>query len=170
MEFETLYQDLANGPAILTSLLAGVSQAEAQHKPDPGTWSFLEVVCHLYDEDREDFRVRLDILLHRPGEAWPPIHPQEWVTERKYNQRDLAATLADWKSERQKSLAWLEGLTSPDWESSASTPFGTVMKAGDMLAAWVAHDNLHTRQLVELRRSRILQVTEPYRLEYAGDW
>jgi len=39
-----------------------------------------------------------------------------------------------------------------------------------MLSAWAAHDNLHTRQLVELRRGRILRITEPYHVEYAGDW
>lgn len=98
MDFETLYRELANGPAIVNSLLAGISQAEAQTKADPETWSFLEVVCHLCDEEREDFRQRLDLMLHRPTEAWPPIRPGEWVTERKYNERDLAAMLADRKS------------------------------------------------------------------------
>jgi hypothetical protein len=44
------------------------------------------------------------------------------------------------------------------------------MRAGDMLASWVAHDNLHIRQLVELRRSRIESITQPYEIEYAGDW
>ena len=35
---------------------------------------------------------------------------------------------------------------------------------------WVAHDNLHLRQLVELRRLRLENITRPYHLEYAGDW
>ena len=44
------------------------------------------------------------------------------------------------------------------------------MKAGDLLASWVAHDNLHTRQLVELRRSRLVELAQPYDVRYAGDW
>ena len=44
------------------------------------------------------------------------------------------------------------------------------MTAGDMLSAWVAHDNLHIRQLVELRRFRIEKVTKPYKIRYAGEW
>jgi hypothetical protein len=28
----------------------------------PGKMSTLEVVCHLYDEEREDFRQRLDLI------------------------------------------------------------------------------------------------------------
>jgi hypothetical protein len=169
MQFEILYRELANGPAIVASLLAGVSQTEAQVKLDPKTWSFLEVICHLYDEEREDFHPRLDLMLHRPKDPWPPISPGEWVTERKYNERDLAATLKDFAAERAKSLAWLKNLDSPNWEAECKTPFG-IFKTGDILAAWVAHDNLHTRQLVELRRGRILRITEPYHVQYAGDW
>ena len=169
MEFEILYQELANGPEILGSLLAGLSQAEAQFKPDAETWSFLEVVCHLYDEECEDFRQRLDIMLHRPKEPWPPIRPQEWVTARNYNGQDFALMLGNFIAERNKSLQWLKSLVLPDWEAECKTPFGT-MKTGDMLSAWVAHDNLHTRQLVELRRGRILRITEPYHVQYAGDW
>jgi hypothetical protein len=39
-----------------------------------------------------------------------------------------------------------------------------------MFAAWVAHDNLHIRQLVELKRFHIEKITQPYTIEYAGDW
>lgn len=168
MEFEILYQELANGQRILNSLLSGLSQAEAQVKPAPDSWSFLEVVCHLYDEESEDFRQRLNIMLQRPNEPWPPIRPQEWVTARKYNNQDLAIMLKKFNAERNKSLRWLKSLGSPDWDAECKTPFG-IFKTGDMLSAWVAHDNLHTRQLVELRRGRILRITEPYHVQYAGD-
>lgn len=47
--------------------------------------------------------------------------------------------------------------------------YGSVT-AGEMLSAWVAHDNLHIRQLVELRRARIEKITQPYLIEYAGEW
>ena len=39
-----------------------------------------------------------------------------------------------------------------------------------MFASWVAHDNLHIRQLVELRRNLIERMTQPYDIGYAGDW
>jgi hypothetical protein len=169
MQVDILHQDLAKGPQIITGLLTGISQTEAQLKSDPETWSFLEVVCHLYDEECEDFRVRLDIILHRPKDPWPPIRPQEWVTARKYNEQDLASMLDKFKIERAKSMEWLKGISVPNWEADCQTQFGS-MRAGDMLSAWVAHDNLHARQLVELRRERILRITEPYRVQYAGDW
>ena len=50
-----------------------------------------------------------------------------------------------------------------------SSPFGLI-KAGDMFAAWVAHDLLHTRQLIELRWAFTTQALEPYQVLYAGTW
>ena len=32
------------------------------------------------------------------------------------------------------------------------------------------HDNLHIRQLIELRRKWIERITQPYDVQYAGDW
>ena len=43
-------------------------------------------------------------------------------------------------------------------------------RAGDLLAAWVAHDLLHLRQLVELKYAYLARTMEPYALKYAGEW
>ncbi|MEP7284220.1 MAG: DinB family protein [Chloroflexota bacterium] len=169
MDFETLYQDLAHGAEIIRALVMGITQAEAQVKPTPESWSILEVVCHLVDEERDDFRLRVDLTLNRPGEEWPPIHPDAWVTERKYNERDLEQSLNDFLAERAKSLVFLKGLESANWNASHISPYGE-RKAGDLLGSWVAHDNLHMRQLVELRRVGVEKITVPYDIRYAGEW
>ena len=169
MQFETLYQELALGAEIVSRLSAGITLAEARFKPAPESWSMLEVVCHLYDEEREDFRQRLDIILHRPEEPWPPIDPAGWVTARQYNDREFAEALGGFVSERARSLTWLKSLSTPDWEAEYAAAFGPI-KAGDMLASWVAHDHLHTRQLVELKRARIVSIARPYGVRYAGEW
>jgi hypothetical protein len=169
MQFEIIYQELAQGVEIIRALASGITQAEARSRPAPESWSVLEVVCHLWDEEREDFRQRLDIILHRPAETWPPIDPQGWVITRKYNDRDLAETLDHFVAERNQSLAWLRSMPAPNWEAEYVTRFGPI-KAGDMLASWVAHDNLHMRQLVELRRGKVVSMVEPYDVRYAGDW
>lgn len=154
---------------VIRVLVVGVTTEEARYRPAPELWSILEVVCHLYDEEREDFRQRLDIMLHRPDEDLPHIDPQGWVTTRQYNQRDLAEMLDKFAEERARSLAWLKGLSEPNWETEYTNQHGS-MKAGEMFAAWVAHDNLHIRQLVELRRARLVNLTAPYDVGYAGEW
>lgn len=169
MDSKRLTTELANSVATWQAILAGVTQAEAERRPEPDAWSILEVVAHLLDEEREDFRVRLDITLHRPEDGWPPINPVGWVTERRYNERDLVATLDELVAERRRSLAWLGELNDPDWSATYEARFGPI-QAGDLFAAWVAHDNLHLRQLVELKRALIVRTAEPFRTLYAGEW
>jgi hypothetical protein len=169
MDFNTLYQELEHSTDMIRALLAGIEPDAARFKPNAETWSVLEVVCHLYDEEREDFREHLDFILHRQHEEWHMIHPEAWVTERNYNGQNFAEMQEKFFAEREKSLAWLKGLKDPDWKITYTNPYRT-MTAGEMFACWVAHDNLHIRQLVELRRARIENITKPYELEYAGDW
>ncbi|MCP4537745.1 MAG: DinB family protein [Chloroflexi bacterium] len=153
----------------IQSLIEGVSVEQARWKPTADTWSILEVINHLYDEEKFDFRVRLDIILHHPDEPWPPIDPAGWVTERQYNQRELAESLAGFLRARKESLHWLKGLSAPDWETVYQAPFGPIT-AGAMFASWAAHDLLHTRQLVELHWAYVGRLVEPYEVRYAGSW
>jgi hypothetical protein len=169
MQFEVLYHELARSVDIIRTLVADMTLEEARARPGPESWSALEVMCHLCDEEREDFRQRLDLILHQPDAPFPPIDPQGWVKARRYNERDLAEMVEKWTAERVQSLAWLKGLSAPDWETEHVDQYGSI-KAGEMLSCWVAHDNLHTRQLVELRRDRLLRLTTPYDVAYAGEW
>src|SRR5215213_9635492 len=106
----------ANAAAI-AALAHDVDDAQARWKPSAEAWSLLEVVNHLYDEEREDFRARIDYVLHRPGEQPPPIDPEGWVTARAYNQRDPRESLDAFLRERAASLEWLRGLHEPNWDA-----------------------------------------------------
>lgn len=169
MKFETLYLELVDSTDMIRSMLAGITQDEARIKPNVESWSILEVLCHLYDEEREDFREHLDFILHRQGEKWHRIDTEAWVTSRKYNEQDYREMKEKFFSERSKSLDWLKGLSDANWDVSYTTEYRT-MNAGDMFASWVAHDNLALRQLVELRRARLERITQPHDIAYAGDW
>jgi hypothetical protein len=169
MEFNTLYQELQNSTEMIRALLLGLTQAEAQIKPNLESWSILEVVCHLYDLEREDFREHLDFILCRQNEEYHTIDPQSWIQERKYNEQNFVEMQEKFFAERKQSLEWLRGISDADWETTYTSQYGSV-SAGEMFSCWVAHDNLHIRQLVELRRARIENITKPYPIEYAGDW
>ena len=169
MDFIILYQEITNSTEMIRALLSGITQDEARVKPNPESWSILEVICHLYDIEREDFREHLDFILHRQNEEYHVIDPQSWVTERKYNEQDFIGMQEKFFTERWKSLEWLNGLSNVDWDITYTSQYGS-MKAGEMFGSWIAHDNLHIRQLTELRRNFIERITQPYDIEYAGDW
>lgn len=161
---------LAGQAAVIHRLCVDVTTPQARWRPHADAWSLLEVINHLADEEREDFRTRLDYLLHRPGEPWPPIDPAAWVRARDYNQREPTPSLARFTAAREESLRWLRGLALPDLDVAAVAPWGGPLRAGDLLAAWVAHDWLHIRQLVELHYAWTRRQQQPYRADYAGDW
>lgn len=169
MDFNTLYQELTHSAEMIRALLAGIGEKEARIKPKRGGWSILEVVCHLYDEEREDFREHLDFILHRQHEEWKSISPMTWVKTRKYNERSFKTMKAKFFRERAKSLIWVKGLNNADWNVTYKSKWGS-MRAGDMFASWVGHDNLHIRQLVELCRMLIERKTKHHKIRYAGDW
>jgi len=147
----------------------GVADEQARWKPTPDSWSILEVICHLADEEREDFRTRVAWALNGGTDPWHSIDPQGWVTSRGYNQRELAPSVTDYLAERKASLAWLAGLGEPDWTLEYPAPWGSI-RAGDFMAAWVAHDLLHLRQLVELHYAWTAAQAQPYIIQYAGEW
>ena len=73
MEFETLYLELIDSTNMIRAVVAGITQEDACKKPAPESWSILELMCHLYDEEREDFREHLDFILHKPNREWHQI-------------------------------------------------------------------------------------------------
>lgn len=169
MDSTVLFRELELFPQLLGDLMCGITQSEALYKPYAESWSMLDVVCHLCDEEREDFRRWLDFILHHRHEAWPLIDPETWVVTRAYAERDLTEMLQKFGEERRRSVDWLMDLSVSDWNVAYTAPFGAI-SAGDLLVSWAAHDNLHLRQMVELRQARLLNLVKPYDTHYAGDW
>ena len=171
MDLNQLTKRMAASAEAVRAMVADVTGHQWTWRPAAGSWSVLEVVNHLADEEVEDFRVRLGLLIHHPGTPWPPTDPVGWVTARRYNEQDPDRSLERFLSERRDSLAWLGTLGAPTWDVNCVAPWGSKIRAGDVMASWVAHDLLHTRQLVELHwaYSTTLDVA-PYSVDYAGDW
>jgi hypothetical protein len=53
------------------SLFTSLSKEEYLWKPQPEKWCLLEIACHLYSEERYDFRARLKNALGIPKEKTP---------------------------------------------------------------------------------------------------
>src|SRR5512135_3169109 len=106
MQFESLYLELIDSTNMVRALLTGITDEEARRKPEEQAWSILETLCHLYDEEREDFREHLDFILHRQNQEWHRIDPPGWVTSRNYNGRDFREMKDRFFGERSKSLDW----------------------------------------------------------------
>ena len=160
---------LERDAGVFASLLGGVPVEQRTWRPSPEAWNLLEVVCHLHDEEREDFRARVRLTLEDPTAPWPPIDPPAWVRDRNYAEQDYDRVLADVLRERAASVAWLRTLVAPNWDNTYDHPKVGPVPAKRLLYNWWAHDLLHLRQIVRLRY-RLLEGSVEEPLDYAGDW
>ncbi len=170
MDLAPLVDRLRRNAAAFEALLGDLDDDLARWSPAPGRWSPLLVVNHLADEEEADFKVRLDHVLHRPGEAWPGIDPEGWVVAHDYAGRDPDASLHRFLAERERSVEWLEGLDPPDWDRAYEHPALGTLTAGDLMAAWVDHDHLHMRQVLGILHAWVRDHAAPHTTDYAGAW
>ncbi len=170
MNLEPILERMERFPGAVTTLLHGTSPEDARWRPPGGQWSLIEIVEHLVDEEREDFRQRLRLTLEDPSTPWPPIDPEGAPAARGYQERDLTQSLANLMLERAESVAWLRGLESPSWECAHEHPVIGALRAGDLLLSWAAHDALHLRQIAARLLALAERDAQGYTGRYAGPW
>ncbi len=157
-----------NAPVIF-GMFSSVPAELRKWKSSQEKWSALEILAHLYDEEREDFRTRVKQVLENPSLPFPKIDPPGWVAERDYLGKNYDSLLGEFLQERKQSVAWLSSLQNPNWESAyIHEKFGP-LAAKMLLANWLEHDYLHMRQLLTLKHNYLAQSTGES-LKYAGEW
>jgi DinB superfamily len=169
MKPDQIIQQLEANRLVFQSLFAEKEEKQYRWKPDDVSWSLLEIVCHLYDEELEDFRTRVFNTLFTPDQAPPSIDPQGWVLDRKYNQQDYTERVNAFLSARNDSIKKLRELKQPRWENAYHHPALGPISAYQFLTNWLAHDYHHIRQ-VNRRLYEYLKESSGIDLTYAGVW
>ena len=169
IKIEKIIQQLTLNTEIVRALVEPISDEQANWKPDAETWNMKEVMEHVYNEERIDFRKHLKEMFSDPPQPWGTFRHEELISVESCHQ-----ALENFLMERQASLEWLQSLDAPDWEIQSQATFGPdevlTFKAGDVLGSWVAHDHLHIRQMNELLYAWNAQQVSPYSVRYAGSW
>jgi len=157
----------ASFPEALAGFVDGVSDRVLRARETDARWSPLEILAHLLDEEREDFRPRAQAAA-AGGRIEKPIDPVRWVVERAYNAKDPAAVLRDLTAERARSCEWLRSLDITTLERSLEHAQLGTMRCGDFVAAWRMHDLLHMRQLSTALAVLGARELAGWRIDYAG--
>lgn len=160
---------LQSNAGVFREIVSGHTADVLHWRQAPEKWNLTEIICHLYDEEREDFRARLRSVLEDPDKPFDPIDPAGWVNARDYAARDAGAMLQAFLQERALSVDWLRSLANANWDNTYQHPRIGPMSAAFILANWVAHDYLHIRQILKLKYDYLKQ-QNGISLEYAGDW
>ncbi len=161
--------ELEKNIGVFSALLQQTGKNEQVYRESDDKWSLLEVVCHLVDEEKEDFRLRVKSVLESPNRSLPPIDPEGWVTQRHYQNQNFDAKIDEWVRERKQSIQWLYSLNNPKWDYAFHHPRIGKMSAWLFLCNWLSHDYHHIRQIITIKRAFLLQHCG-VALDYAGNW
>ena len=169
MNYQYIINEHSRNKNVFKGLLSGLTEELYLWRPGSDKWCLLEIICHLYDEEQEDFKARTKQVLSTPELALPPINPTEWVLGRSYIKQDYLTSLSKFISEREQSILWLQSLKNPKWDNAFHHPKFGKMTAMLFLSNWLAHDYIHIRQIITLKFNYLKQhANEP--LDYAGNW
>jgi len=160
-------RELERFPALLDGIVAGLSPGQWRARPAPGEWAPVEIVCHLRDEEAEDFGARIRVVLEG-GTRFAPIDPEGWARDRRYLEADPAEALAAFRAHRAASLTLLAGASPERLAGAGESSSGLTLTGLDVLAAWVTHDGLHLRQLAGTLTREWADRWAPLRVDYAG--
>jgi hypothetical protein len=169
MNSNKITKELERNKTVFKELLSNSTKEEYLWKPSQNKWCLLEIVCHLHDEEIEDFRARVHSVLDNPESSLTPIDPFSWVAERKYFEQDYNTKVDSFIKEREKSIKGLLQLKAPNWDNTYQHPQLGPLSAKLFLSNWLAHDYLHIRQILKVKFD-YLKYHSGENLNYAGKW
>jgi hypothetical protein len=131
----------------------GPRRSDLARAPAPAEWAAVEIVCHLRDEEVEDFGARIKVVLEG-GASFAPIDPERWAVERRYLEADGPQALV--------------AIAPARLTTAVEHPRAGALSGLDLLAAWVTHDRLHLAQLASTLARLWATRWAPLRVDYAG--
>ncbi len=141
--YSYLLIDLESAPAVLSRLVAGVTDWD--RRPDPDRFTLREMVAHLADWDGV-FLGRLMQTRDTENATLQGLDEGQVAVDNDYTHADPPECLARYAAGRRKTVAFLRGLSPGQWgRSAAHTEVGRIsMEAQAVLIA--VHDGYHRQQ------------------------
>jgi uncharacterized damage-inducible protein DinB len=155
---------LATTPARWTALAAEVPDDLLRRAPAAGEWSAAECLGHLRDVEVEVFQTRVGAF--RAGTALVPYDPDE---EGNAPGSETPAELATGFAQRRAaSLILLDEITDDELALSVNHPeYGSMVRLGELLSYWAAHDLMHTVQAERALMQPFIPDSGPWRVMLA---
>jgi len=157
----------AKAPAILASLMDGLSTEDLLQRPAPGKWCIRELVAHLADDELVGaYRIRL--ILSASGTVIQAFDQDAWARIGRYSASDVRESLALYRVLRSANLNLLHSLSAEEWDMFGVHAERGVESLRDIAMYFAGHDINHFRQIESIRRQLCKVATEGYAAEQAA--
>ncbi len=145
-----LFNGLASGPIVLRHLLAGITEEEADFRPDPDRFTLREAVAHLADWEP----IFLGRFKRTVEEDQPLIHgldEGELAIKNNYPAKDIHVELERYVEGRAEVTAYVEKLPDAAWSRKANRDEIGLVDLEFLVGLLPLHDAYHARQTIEWR-------------------
>jgi hypothetical protein len=160
------FEILERTPAVLETMLSGLSE-EWSHTNEGGeTWSPFDVVGHLIHGENTDWIQRMEIILNETGDKqFKPF--DRFAQFHECKGKSLNDLLAEFKKIRSKNIAIVRSwnLKETDFSKKGIHPAFGEVSLSQLLATWTAHDLGHLAQVARVMAKRYKEEVGPW-LEY----
>ena len=143
---ESMLAVLRSSPAVLNAFSWELKASNWVEHPQPGEWSFTEILCHLRDVDIDVNLPRIDKVLTGLNPFLPGIDSDKWAEERLYYCQNGLEALKDFNSSRIQLLDVLDELEPEDWNRPARHAIFGPTSLKELVSIIVGHDRLHVQQ------------------------
>lgn len=143
---------LADTPARIRALVAGICETELSRKPAGDVFSIRENVLHLRDIDVAGYEKRVVVMLSQDHAFLPDVDGARLARERDYNNQPLLPALEAFAASRARSMERLRGA---DLERTAEFEGVGTVTLRRLLELWGEHDAAHIADIEALLAGRI---------------
>ena len=155
---------LERTPAVLRTLLGGLSAEWPSGTEGPDTWSPYDIVGHLIHGERTDWIPRAQIILAQGADRTFERFDR-FAQFGESQGKTLAQLLHEFESARAGSLATLRGWSLGERELALEGmhPELGAVTLRELLATWVAHDLGHLHQVARVMAKQYRDAVGPWR-------
>jgi FMN phosphatase YigB (HAD superfamily) len=146
---DTMLAVLRATPAVVSTFSEKINAAQWIEHPQPGEWSYTEIMCHLRDVDSEVNSPRIKQVLDQHNPFLPGIDSDKWAQERLYYCQNGPDAMKDFTNSRIELLNLLDSLNVADWERPASHAIFGPTSLKELVGIIVGHDQLHIQQAIK---------------------
>ena len=148
--YQYALMSLEGTPAVFRRLLAGLSDTEADLRPDPARFSLREAIAHLADWE-DVFRQRMLQTRDQEHPILQGYDEGQWAVDRDYARSDWQAQLTRFGEERAQTTALIRSFTPDNLERVGLHTEAGPISLQEQVLLIVVHDGYHARQFAEFR-------------------
>lgn len=162
-KIDSAIEVLKRTPAVIETLLSGLSDDWIHGNEGPDTWSPFQVVGHLIVNEETNFLVRAKMILSNQE---PTLLSSISMTSHleRFAGEPMEEQLILFKGLRAQNVASLESISVSDEDLSktATHPEVGTVQLYNVLSTWVSHDLIHIGQITRVMAKQYRNEVGPF--------